>query len=67
MTTSVRTGVTGAKRFSVLVIDLKSPGITIRKIKNSGCNAGGSAWVTLENVVVPAENLLGRRTMGFRR
>ncbi|CAH0055030.1 unnamed protein product [Clonostachys solani] len=65
MTTAVRTGGPGAKGVSVLVIPLDLPGISRRKIKNSGANAAGSAWVTLDNVKVPVENLIGRENHGF--
>lgn len=65
MTTAVRTGGPGSGGVSMLVIPLQLPGVTRRKIKNSGVNAGGSAWVTLENVKVPAENLIGTENAGF--
>ncbi|CAK7231619.1 hypothetical protein SCUCBS95973_007979 [Sporothrix curviconia] len=66
MTTAVRTGGPGAKGVSVLVIPLDSPGVARRAIKNSGFHAGESTWVTLEDVVVPAANLLGEENKGFR-
>jgi len=65
MTTAVRTGGPGAGGVSVLVIPTNSIGFAARKIKNSGANAGGSAWVTLENVRVPVENLIGVENKGF--
>ncbi|KAI8185316.1 Acyl-CoA dehydrogenase [Colletotrichum sp. SAR 10_65] len=40
-------------------------GITIRKIHNSGHNAGGSSWVILENVKVPVDHLLGKENGAF--
>ncbi|EXJ83935.1 hypothetical protein A1O3_04602 [Capronia epimyces CBS 606.96] len=66
MTTAVRTGGPGAGGVSVLVIETDRPGFSTRKIKNSGANAGRSAWVTLENVKVPVENLIGKENQGFR-
>lgn len=66
MTTAVRTGGPGAGGVSVLVIPLDLPGITRRKIRNSGFSAGESTWVTLENVVVPADNLIGEENKGFQ-
>ncbi|OAA60270.1 acyl-CoA dehydrogenase domain-containing protein [Niveomyces insectorum RCEF 264] len=66
MTTAVRTGGPGAGGVSVLVIPLGLPGVTRRKIKNSGFNAGESTWVTLEDVVVPVENLIGKENNGFQ-
>lgn len=65
MTTAVRTGGKGIGGISLLVIPLKSKGISLRKIENSGQNAGGSSWVTLEDVMVPAENLIGQENRGF--
>ncbi|KAK7217251.1 hypothetical protein V2G26_005254 [Clonostachys chloroleuca] len=35
------------------------------KIRNSGANAAGSAWVTLDNVKAAVENLIGRENHGF--
>lgn len=66
MTTAVRTGGPGFGGISLLVIPLSLPGISIRKIHNSGQNAGGSSWVTLSDVQVPASNLLGTENDGFR-
>ncbi|KAH7141532.1 acyl-CoA dehydrogenase [Dactylonectria estremocensis] len=65
MTTAVRTGDAGIKGISVLVIPLDTPGIEIRKIHNSGQNAGGASFVDLENVEVPVANLIGKEDEGF--
>ncbi|KIW32626.1 uncharacterized protein PV07_04157 [Cladophialophora immunda] len=65
MTTAVRTGGPGAGGISVLVIPTSSMGFSARKIHNSGTNAGGSAWVDLENVLVPVDNLIGPENQGF--
>lgn len=66
MTTAVRTGGPGIGGISLLVIPLASPGVTIEKIANSGQNAGGASWVRMDNVRVPAENLLGQEDAGFK-
>ncbi|CAG9954841.1 unnamed protein product [Clonostachys rosea f. rosea IK726] len=66
MTTAVRTGGPGIAGVSMLVIPLDSPGVTRRRIKNSGWNAADSTWVTLENVRVPADHLIGRENEGFQ-
>lgn len=66
MTTAVRTGGPGFSGISVLVIPLDLPGIDIRRIPNSGQNAGGASLVVLDDVKVPAENLLGKEGQGFR-
>lgn len=65
MTTAVRTGGPGMAGISLLVIPLASAGVALRKIDNSGQNAGGSSWVTLADVRVPAENLIGQENRGF--
>ncbi|KAB8342748.1 hypothetical protein FH972_022346 [Carpinus fangiana] len=65
MTTAVRTGGPGMGGISLLVVPLDSPGVSRRKIHNSGQNAGGSSWVTLEDVRVPVENIVGRENYGF--
>ncbi|WYZ43480.1 hypothetical protein EsH8_VI_001179 [Colletotrichum jinshuiense] len=65
MTTAVRMGEPGRSGISLLVVPLKSPGITIRKIHNSGHNAGGSSWVILEDVKVPTNHLLGNENEAF--
>jgi alkylation response protein AidB-like acyl-CoA dehydrogenase len=66
MTTAVRTGGPGMGGVSMLVIPLDSPGVTRRKIKNSGWNAADSTWVTLEDVRVPADHLIGKENAGFQ-
>jgi alkylation response protein AidB-like acyl-CoA dehydrogenase len=66
MTTAVRTGGPGFGGISLLVIPLSSPGVSIEKIHNSGQNAGGASWVRMNNVQVPAENILGVEGAGFK-
>ncbi|KAK5123117.1 hypothetical protein LTR85_003315 [Meristemomyces frigidus] len=66
MTTAVRTGGSGMSGLSVLVIPMNSPGITWRRIPNSGQNAGGASLVELDDVRVPVGNLLGKEGEGFR-
>lgn len=65
MTTAVRTGGPGIGGISVLVVPLDLPGVSRRRIKNSGWNAGDSTWVTLENVKVPVGHLIGQENSGF--
>jgi len=66
MTTAVRTGGAGLGGISVLVIAMDSPGLSWRRIPNSGQNAGGASLVELDEVKVPVENLLGIEGQGFR-
>lgn len=51
---------------SVLVIDMKSKGISHRRIDDSGQKAGGASLIELDDVQVPAENLLGKEGQGFK-
>lgn len=64
-TCAVRTGGSGQKGISMLVIPLDLPGVKRIHIKNSGVNASGSAFLHFEDVVVPADNLLGQENGGF--
>jgi alkylation response protein AidB-like acyl-CoA dehydrogenase len=66
MTTAVRTGGPGAAGLSVLVIPMSSPGLSWRRIPNSGQHAGGASLIELDDVKVPVENLLGQEGQGFR-
>jgi len=66
MTTAVRTGGPGMGGLSVLVIPMDSPGLTRRRIPNSGQKAGGSSLIELDDVSVPVENLLGKEGHGFK-
>jgi alkylation response protein AidB-like acyl-CoA dehydrogenase len=66
MTTAVRTGGKGMRGISVLVIPTDSEGLEHQRIPNSGQNAGGASLVTMTDVKVPVENLLGRENDGFK-
>mmetsp|Transcript_7448 Transcript_7448/g.18463 ORF Transcript_7448/g.18463 Transcript_7448/m.18463 type:complete len:418 (+) Transcript_7448:23-1276(+) len=64
-TCAVRTGDPGFGGISLLLIPSSSPGITIRKMETQFDNTNGTAFVTLEDVRVPEENLIGDEGMGF--
>ena len=66
MTTAVRTSGPGHAGLSVLVIPMDSPGLSHRRIPNSGQKAGGASFIELDNVKVPAENLIGKEGDGFK-
>ncbi|KAK3725206.1 hypothetical protein LTR37_000717 [Vermiconidia calcicola] len=66
MTTAVRTGGSGMSGVSVLVIPMNSKGLSYRRIHNSGQEAGGASLIELDDVHVPAENLIGREGEGFK-
>ena len=42
------------------------PGLSTRKLELQGGVAAGTAMITLDNVRVPAENMLGGEGEGFR-
>ncbi|KAM0792168.1 hypothetical protein ACM66B_004865 [Microbotryomycetes sp. NB124-2] len=63
MTTAVRTSDTG---LSLLIVPFDLPGVSRRHIDNTGVNASGSTYITLENVVVPLDNLIGQENGGFK-
>jgi alkylation response protein AidB-like acyl-CoA dehydrogenase len=65
VTAAVRTGGPGAAGISVLIIPLAANGVTRRQMYNSGVGASGSTFMTFDDVVVPAENLLYEENRGF--
>jgi len=57
----------GAKGMSGFIVDAQTPGITVgRKEINMGQKCSDTRGITFEDVVVPAENLLGSEGQGFR-
>ncbi|PQE21707.1 acyl- dehydrogenase protein [Rutstroemia sp. NJR-2017a BVV2] len=65
VTAAVRTGGPGAAGISLLIIPLSSKGVSRRPMHNSGVNASGSTFITFEDVLVPADNLLHKENRGF--
>ncbi|KAI9499666.1 acyl-CoA dehydrogenase/oxidase [Zychaea mexicana] len=59
--TAVRT----EKGISMLLIE-RSEGLETKPIKTSYSPSAGTAYITLENVKVPVENLLGKEGAGFQ-
>jgi alkylation response protein AidB-like acyl-CoA dehydrogenase len=65
--TMVRTGQTGAKGISCLVIEKNMQGVSFgAQERKLGWHSQPTAQVNFENVQVPAENLLGSEGEGFR-
>jgi alkylation response protein AidB-like acyl-CoA dehydrogenase len=64
-TTAVRTGGPGMSGISVLLIE-KGPGLRVKPIKTSYSSAAGTAYVIMEDVKVPVENVLGKVNEGFK-
>lgn len=66
-TTLVRTGTGfGAGGLSMLLIDLKAPGVTVKKIPTDYSMAAGTGLIILEDVKVPVQNLLGKEGEGMK-
>lgn len=64
---AVRTGGPGPTGLSLLLVPLKNtPGITMRRLKVTGLATSGTTFIELEDVHVPAENLIGTEGMGMR-
>ena len=58
---AVRTGseASGAAGLSALIIPLDAPGVTCRRLHNSGVSASGSTFIEFDDVKVTFDNLLG--------
>lgn len=55
----------GNKGISILIVDLKSDGVSANKLNKLGWKASDTAELALDNVVVPASNLMGAEGSGF--
>lgn len=62
---AARTGGPGHKGITVFILDMNMPGISRKKMYNSGVSSSGSTFIDLDNVVVPVENILGKEGQGF--
>ena len=65
MTTAVRTGGEGAGGVSLLLIDMASPGVSRTRLDKMGWRCSDTAAIFVEDVEVPAENLIGPENGGF--
>jgi acyl-CoA dehydrogenase len=64
---AVRTGGPGPSGISVLIVPLKGQqGVKMRRLEVMGQRAGGTTYIELDEVKVPAENLLGEEGQGMR-
>jgi alkylation response protein AidB-like acyl-CoA dehydrogenase len=63
--TAVRTGGPGVGGISLLLIE-RGAGLATKKIKTAYSGCAGTAYVELEDVQVPVENLLGKENEGFK-
>lgn len=66
LTTAVRTGEPGARGVSMLMIPGDAEGLTRTNLKKTGWWMSDTASIYFNNVLVPAENLVGQEGKGFR-
>lgn len=64
-TVGVRTGKAGMKGVSMLLLERGMPGLSTRQMACTGVWPSGTAYVTMEDVKVPVENLIGKENNGF--
>ena len=55
----------GNKGISIFVMDRDLPGISATKLDKLGWRASDTAEIAFDNVVIPAENLMGEEDLGF--
>jgi hypothetical protein len=55
----------GNKGISIFVMDRDIPGISATKLDKLGWRASDTAEIAFDNVIIPAENLMGEENMGF--
>jgi alkylation response protein AidB-like acyl-CoA dehydrogenase len=55
----------GNKGISIFVMDRDVPGISATKLDKLGWRASDTAEIAFDNVIIPAENLMGEENMGF--
>ena len=65
-TTLVRTGGKGMFGLSLLLIDRRLPGVSVRKMETQFDNAHSTTFVTLDKVRVPCSMLIGKENQAFR-
>lgn len=65
-TVAVRTGGPGMGGISLLLLERGMPGITTRQMNCSGVWPSGTTYITMEDVKVPVENLIGKENEGFK-
>jgi len=55
----------GNKGMSIFIIDSNTPGISTTKLDKLGWRASDTAEIAFDNVIIPAENLMGQEGNGF--
>ncbi|KAJ3073995.1 hypothetical protein HDU98_000156 [Podochytrium sp. JEL0797] len=62
---AVRTGKSGMNGISLLLLERGMPGLRTRKIVCQGNTGSGTAFVIMDGVQVPRENVIGEENKGF--
>ena len=65
LTAAVRTGGPGASGVSLLLIDMDAPGVSRTRLDKMGWRCSDTAAIQFDDVLVPAENLIGAENAGF--
>lgn len=65
LTVACRTADTGMMGLSLFLVDARSRGVSIRKMKTQFDSSHSTCFVTLEDVIVPDENIIGDENAGF--
>jgi len=65
-TLTVRTGKAGRSGLSLLLLDRNSPGVHIRKMETAADSSHNTTFITLEDVKIPKQNLIGKEGQGFK-
>ena len=67
VTTAVRTGGTGHRGISLLVVETDRPGVSRTRLRKMGWHCSDTATIAYDEVRVPASNLVGTEGSGFRQ
>ena len=65
LTAAVRTGGPGASGVSLLLIEMDAPGVSRTRLDKMGWRCSDTAAIQFDDVLVPAENLIGAENAGF--
>ena len=65
-TVAVRTGGEGAGGISLLLLERGMKGLETKQMKCMGVWPSGTTYITMEDVHVPVENLIGAENQGFK-
>jgi acyl-CoA dehydrogenase len=67
VTTAVRTGGSGHRGISLLVVETDRPGVARTRLRKMGWHCSDTATISYDEVRVPVSNLVGAEGSGFRQ